>query len=220
MLAVLATFELHPYVLHDAPSRRLVRSFGLTLVAGADDAVPAAPIPAGLEWLRQALRRADGTRTRGAGGSARDALPARRGHRLAPRCAAVPRGQRRLAADRLPDAVPPQQAPRLGDGRTHPRVPLRVPSVRSDAGTMEAPHPSSHAGAVVDDVPHPAARCSRHAVSGCTRKRMTVHVHSARRPLGCPGMVPWLCPGGAGPGGTTGRPFGADGVYLTMREER
>jgi len=33
-------------------------------------------------------------------------------------------------------------------------------------------------------------------------------------------MVPWLCPGGAGPGGITGRPFGADGVYLTMREER
>jgi len=32
-------------------------------------------------------------------------------------------------------------------------------------------------------------------------------------------MVPWLCPG-RGPGGTTGRPFGADGVYLTMREER
>jgi hypothetical protein len=27
-LAVLATFELHPYVLHDTPSRRLVRSFG------------------------------------------------------------------------------------------------------------------------------------------------------------------------------------------------
>ena len=53
MLAVLATFELHPYVLHDTPSRRLVRSFGLTLVAGADDAVPAAPIPAGLEWLRK-----------------------------------------------------------------------------------------------------------------------------------------------------------------------
>ena len=35
VLAVLATFELHPYVLHDTPSRRLVRSFGLTLVAGA-----------------------------------------------------------------------------------------------------------------------------------------------------------------------------------------
>lgn len=52
VLAVLATFELRPYVLHDTPSRRLVRSFGLTLVAGADDAVPAAPIPAGLEWLR------------------------------------------------------------------------------------------------------------------------------------------------------------------------
>ena len=29
VLAVLATFELHPYVLHDTPSRRLVRSFGL-----------------------------------------------------------------------------------------------------------------------------------------------------------------------------------------------
>ena len=53
VLAVLATFELHPYVLHDTPSRRLVRSFGLTLVAGAYDAGPATPVPAGLEWLRE-----------------------------------------------------------------------------------------------------------------------------------------------------------------------
>ena len=53
VLAVLATFALHPYVLHDTPSRRLVRSFGLTLVAGAYDAGPAAPVPAGLEWLRK-----------------------------------------------------------------------------------------------------------------------------------------------------------------------
>ena len=53
VLAVLAAFELHPYVLHDTPSRRLVRSFGLTLVAGAYDAGPATPIPAGLEWLRE-----------------------------------------------------------------------------------------------------------------------------------------------------------------------
>ena len=49
----LATFELHPYVLHDTPSRRLVRSFGLTLVVGAYDVGPVAPIPAGLEWLRK-----------------------------------------------------------------------------------------------------------------------------------------------------------------------
>ena len=35
VLAVLATFDLQPYVLHDTPSRRLVRSFGLALVAGA-----------------------------------------------------------------------------------------------------------------------------------------------------------------------------------------
>jgi hypothetical protein len=34
---VLATFELHPYVLHDTPSRRLVRSFGLARVAGGYD---------------------------------------------------------------------------------------------------------------------------------------------------------------------------------------
>ena len=73
------------------------------------------------------------------------------------------------------------QAPRLGDGRTHPRVPLRVPSVRSGAGTMAAPHPCGHAGAVVDDVPHPAARCSRHTVSGSTRQRTTVHVHARAR---------------------------------------
>jgi len=53
VLAVLATFALHPYVLHDTPSRRLVRSFGLTLVTGAYDAGPAAPVPVGLEWLRK-----------------------------------------------------------------------------------------------------------------------------------------------------------------------
>jgi DNA oxidative demethylase len=53
VLAVAATFELHPYVLHETPSRRLVRSFGLALVAGAYDAGPAAPIPAELDWLRE-----------------------------------------------------------------------------------------------------------------------------------------------------------------------
>ena len=52
VLAVLAAFELYPYVLHDTPSRRLVRSFGRALVAGAYDAGPAAPIPAELDWLR------------------------------------------------------------------------------------------------------------------------------------------------------------------------
>jgi len=45
VLAVLATFELHPYVLHDTPSRRLVRSFGLARVAGGYDLGPTAPIP-------------------------------------------------------------------------------------------------------------------------------------------------------------------------------
>ena len=53
VLGLLAMFELQPYVLHDTPSRRLVRSFGLALVAGAYDAGPATPIPAGLEWLRE-----------------------------------------------------------------------------------------------------------------------------------------------------------------------
>jgi DNA oxidative demethylase len=53
VLAVAATFELHPYVLHDTPSRRLVRSFGLALVVGAYEAGPAAPIPAELQWLRE-----------------------------------------------------------------------------------------------------------------------------------------------------------------------
>jgi hypothetical protein len=40
-------------VLHHTPSRRLVRSFGLARVTGAYDLGPAAPIPAGLEWLRE-----------------------------------------------------------------------------------------------------------------------------------------------------------------------
>ena len=52
VLGLLATFELQPYVLHDTPSRRLVRSFGLALTAGAYDAGPAAPVPAELGWLR------------------------------------------------------------------------------------------------------------------------------------------------------------------------
>ena len=53
VLAVLATFGLHPYALHGTPSRRLVRSSGLALVTGAYDTGPAAPVPAGLEWLRE-----------------------------------------------------------------------------------------------------------------------------------------------------------------------
>jgi DNA oxidative demethylase len=55
VLAVLATFELQPYVLHHtpSPSRRLVRSFGLARVTGAYDLGPAAPIPAEVEWLRE-----------------------------------------------------------------------------------------------------------------------------------------------------------------------
>jgi DNA oxidative demethylase len=52
VLAVLATFELQPYVLHDTPSRRLVGSFGLARVPGAYDFGPVVPIPAELEWLR------------------------------------------------------------------------------------------------------------------------------------------------------------------------
>lgn len=53
VLAVLATFELRPYVLHDTPSRRLVRSFGLAQAAGAYGTGPAAAIPAALDWLRE-----------------------------------------------------------------------------------------------------------------------------------------------------------------------
>jgi hypothetical protein len=53
VLAVLAAFELHAYLLHDTPSRRLARSFGPALVTGAYDAGPAAPVTAGLAWLRE-----------------------------------------------------------------------------------------------------------------------------------------------------------------------
>lgn len=48
VLAVLATFELQPYVLHDTPSRRLVRSFGLALVTGTYDLGPALQL-----WVRE-----------------------------------------------------------------------------------------------------------------------------------------------------------------------
>jgi alkylated DNA repair dioxygenase AlkB len=57
VLAVLATVKLQPYVLHDTPSRRLVRSFGIARVAGAYDVGPAAPIPVELEWLRERCAR-------------------------------------------------------------------------------------------------------------------------------------------------------------------
>jgi hypothetical protein len=57
VLAVLATFELYPYVLHDTPSRRLVRSFGRALVVGAYDAGPAAPIPASVGLRSARIRR-------------------------------------------------------------------------------------------------------------------------------------------------------------------
>src|ERR1700723_4189892 len=53
VVAVRRTSEVQPYVRHAPPSRRLVRSFGLALVAGAYDAGPAAPVPAELDWLRE-----------------------------------------------------------------------------------------------------------------------------------------------------------------------
>ena len=171
VLGLLARFELQPYVLHDTPSRRLVRSFGLALVTGAYDAGPAAPVPAELDWLRERCAALMGREP----GELADLLvtryPPGAGDRLAPRCAAVRRGRRHLAADRVPDAVPPRPDPRLADGRTRPRTPLRLRPVRPGADTMAAPHPRGHAGAMVDDVPHPAARHGRHPVSGRTRPR-------------------------------------------------
>jgi uncharacterized protein YggU (UPF0235/DUF167 family) len=44
---------------------------------------------------------------------------------------------------------------------------------------MAAPHPPGHAGAVVNDVPHPAARRGRRPVSGQTH--LTVRVHPKAR---------------------------------------
>ena len=52
---------------------------------------------------------------------------------------------------------------------------------------MAAPHPCGHAGAVVDDVSHPAARRGRHPVSGRTRPTVRVRPRAGprkvRRPL-------------------------------------
>jgi DNA oxidative demethylase len=53
VLAAVVTVELHPYVLHDTPSRRLVRTFGIAPITGGYDAGPAVPIAAELEWLRE-----------------------------------------------------------------------------------------------------------------------------------------------------------------------
>ena len=95
VLGLLATFELHPYVLHDTPPRRLVRSFGLALVAGAYDACPAAPIPAGMEWLRE---RCAGLMGREPGRWCGVVVGA------TPRTGELPRGQNDpMARDRRPD---------------------------------------------------------------------------------------------------------------------
>jgi hypothetical protein len=119
-----------------------------------------------------------GREPRGAGGSARNALPARRGDRLAPRSAAVRRGQRHLAAGRVPDTVPPRPAPRLGDGRTHPRARSAyvLSGPRGHNGSPTSPGPG---GGVVDDVPDPAARCGRPTVSG--RAQIIVRVRPRAR---------------------------------------
>jgi DNA oxidative demethylase len=122
VLAVLATVELHPYVLHDTPSQRLVLSFGLALVTGAYDAGPAAPIPAELPWLRERCAGLMGRESEELVDLLVARYPLGARDRLAPRCAAVRRGQRHLVADRVPDAVPPRPTPRLADGRTYPRA--------------------------------------------------------------------------------------------------
>ena len=179
VLAVLATFELHPYVLHDTPSRRLVRSFGLALVAGAYDAGPAAPVPAELGWLRERCAALMGREP----GELADLLVTRYPpgagigwHRDAPQFGEVG-GISLQAACRM--RFRHGRTPRLADGRTHPRAPLRLRPVRSGADTMAAPHPPGHPGAVVDDVPDPAARRGRRPVSG--RTRVTVRVHPRAR---------------------------------------
>ena len=161
VLGFLVTFELQPYVLHDTPSRRLVRSFGLALAAGAYQAGPAAPVPAGLEWVRERCAALMGREP----GELADLLvtcyPPGAGIGWHPRCAAVRRGRRHLAAGRVPDAVPLRPAPRLADGRTGPRAPLRLRLVRSGADTMAAPHPS-----VTQERWSMTFRTLRHAVSG------------------------------------------------------
>ena len=109
VLAVLATFALHPYVLHDTPSRRLVRSFGLTLVAGAYDAGPAAPVPAGLEWLRKRCAGLMGREPKEVADLLVSRYPPGAGigwHRDAPQFGEVAGVS---AADRVPDAVPPRR---------------------------------------------------------------------------------------------------------------
>jgi hypothetical protein len=50
VLAVLATFELQPYVLRDTPSRRLVRSFGLAEITLEPRSAYVLSGPARTQW--------------------------------------------------------------------------------------------------------------------------------------------------------------------------
>ena len=139
VLAVLATFELHPYVLHDTPSRRLVR-------ASALPSSPARTMPFGGADPRRAgvaRKRCAGLMEREPGGLA-DLLVTRYRpgagigwHRDAPQFGEVS-GVSLLTACRIGSAG---ARPAPGRRPNSPGVPLRVPSVRSGAGTMEAPHP-------------------------------------------------------------------------------
>jgi alkylated DNA repair protein (DNA oxidative demethylase) len=164
LVTVLATFDLHPYVLHDTPSRRLVRSFGLALVTGAYDAGPAAPIPAELSWIRDRCAALMGREPEELADLLVTRYPPGAGigwHRDAPQFRDVS-GVSLLTACRM----------RFRRGRTRAwetaeltleRRSAYVP-VRPGAEPMAAPDPSGYGGAVVDDVPDPASRSGWHPV--------------------------------------------------------
>jgi alkylated DNA repair dioxygenase AlkB len=161
VLAVLATFELHPYVLHGTPSRQLVRSFGL--VAGAYDAGPAAPIPAELAWLRErcaALIRREP-------GELADLLVTRYPpgagigwHRDAPQFGEVA-GISLLTACRM--RFRRGRSPRLADSRPHPRAPLRLRPVRPGPARTQWQH---HIPEVTQERWSMTFRTLRHAAVG------------------------------------------------------
>jgi hypothetical protein len=128
----------------------------------------------------------------------RDGSPGQRSGRACPQSQ---RGRRHFAAGRVPDAVPPRPAPCVADGRAHPRASLCLRPVRSGADTMAAPHPCGHAGAVVDDVPRPAARRGRHPVNRGTQLAVRVHARAAPRlvtgsAVAISGYGENACPGG------------------------
>ncbi|CAA9488893.1 MAG: hypothetical protein AVDCRST_MAG13-1624, partial [uncultured Solirubrobacteraceae bacterium] len=101
----------------------------------------------------RALRGAHGARARGARPGPPDALPAGRGHRLAPGRADVRAHRRRVARGGVPDALPAGGGRAARDARGGPRAPLGLPPGRGGALGVAAHDPAGEGAAALDHLP-------------------------------------------------------------------